>query len=265
MAAKKKDRIKLTTPPGLLIFPKLNAVNYGTEKYPKKDGNFETGISVDKSHPEFEAFNAKIETYMGMAKEKAEEMFAELPVANRKELGGIKRKEFIKAMYDEQTEELLSTIKMGFQMKAGGIRKKGPQAGQVWFRRPMIFDAKGNPIPMFNMTTGKPISNAPRIWGGSKARVSFEIDTDEKGRVGYFVSAEGTYGLSVSLNAVKVLALAGAPAANAAQYGFGDDEEGFEYDAQQYAADAMEADESGDEANATSTTTTADAKISGNF
>ena len=56
----KTPRIKLVTPRGTLRYPKLNQINYGTEKYPVKDGNFETEIILDKTDPEFAVLEGKL-------------------------------------------------------------------------------------------------------------------------------------------------------------------------------------------------------------
>lgn len=262
MATEKKQRIKITTPPGIFMWPKLNQVNYGTEKFPVKAGNFEVKISIDKTHPEFAAFAEKFLPLYDQAKELALMKFAELPVASRKELKekngaeGIRLRPALTQMYDEKTEDPLDTMSLKASMPAGGIIKNGPKAGQVWMRRPVVFDAKGQPIPMFTKS-GSPLASAPRIWSGTVGRVAFEVDTNKDGTIGYFVTSDGNYGIRLSLQGVKVLRLADAQQATAESMGFGGEEEGFAYE-----ANAMEQDESADDSTAP---TSQGSGISGDF
>ena len=238
MADKKPTRIKFTTPPGIFQFPKLNEINYGSEKYPVKDGNFETGIIIDKSHPEWASFEERLKPLYEQAQVTADRAFADLKVDARKELekkGGISLRPLFADMYDEKTEELLPTVKGKFKMRQGGIIKNGPKKGQSWMMRPLVFDARGNPIPMFidapgSPNHGKPLPRAPKIWGGTRGRISFEIDTNKDGSIGYFVALDGKYGLSATLRAVQVIQLSSSQAATADSYGFGSEEDGFEYD-----------------------------------
>ena len=260
MSKEKKQRIKMTTPPGIFIWPKLNQINYGSEKYPVKDGNFEVKISIDKTHPEFAAFAEKFEPLYAQAKELALMKFAEQPVSARKTLKekngpeGIRLRPAISQVYDEKTEEPLDSVTLKATMPAGGIIKHGPKAGQVWMRRPVAFDAKGREIPLFN-AQGNPLASAPRIWSGTLGRVAFEVDTNKDGTLGYFVASDGTYGIRLSLQGVKLLRLAAAQQATAESMGFGGEEEGFDYD-----SDSTVQDESD------STTHTSQASgISGDF
>lgn len=238
-------RQKITTPPGVFVYPKINRIYYGSEQFPDPEGRFEVEIILDKTHKEYDAFAAKFDPLYEQAKELAEAKFSELKVDARKKLvklngdDGIFLNLALKEMYDEQTEELLPTVRFKAKMRAGGTRKNGPKAGQKWFRRPMAFDAKGNQIMLFDRS-GEPLANAPQIWGGSIGRISFEIDTDKDGNVGYFVAGTGAYGVQTQLQAVKVLKLADAQAASAATFGFGEEEDGYSYE-----ADAMPSDESG--------------------
>lgn len=260
MAKEKKQRIKMTTPPGIFIWPKLNQINYGSEKFPVKDGNFEVKIRLDKNHPEFAAFSDKFDPLYAQAKELALLKFGDQPAAARKKLketngaDGIRLRPALTQEVDENTEADLDTVTLKATMPAGGIIKKGPKAGQVWMRRPVAFDAKGREVPLFN-AQGQPLATAPRIWSGTLGRVAFEVDTNEDGSIGYFVASDGTYGIRLSLQGVKLLRLADAQKATAQSMGFGGEEDGFDYD-----PDAMVQDESGADVSAPQTTV-----ISGDF
>lgn len=229
--AQKKERIKIYTPPGTLRWPKLNKINYGTQKFPVKDGNFETEIIIDTAHPEYEDFLAKLEPLYAAAKLQAEAKYAELPVKSRKELkeknppDGIRLRPLVQAMYDEETEELLSTVKIKLKMKAGGISK----AGKPWLNRPAAFSAGLKPLPLFinapgSPHHGKPHPKAKMIYTGTVARVAFTVDMDY---VCYFANVDGNYGVRADLNAVQIIKYGDAPAMGAAAYGF-KAEEGYD-------------------------------------
>lgn len=258
----KTPRIKLVTPRGTLRYPKLNQINYGTEKYPVKDGNFETEIILDKTDPEFAVLEGKLAPLYAQAKELADKAWADLPVAARKELQGKGVKgpilrPLVKDMYDDKTEELLSTARMKLKMPAGGIRKNGPKAGTAWFMRPAAIDAKGTPLPLF-LDNGQPHPKARRIYNGTLARLGFEIDTNKDGGIGYFVAGDATYGIRATMQVVRILKYGSAQGVNAAAYGF-EDEEGYDLDGDDYDASSDAEASTQSEAPAT------DGQVSGNF
>jgi hypothetical protein len=235
--ADKKDRIKLLTPPGRLEWPKLNAVNYGSEKFPVKNGNFETKTIIDKAHPEFAAFDAALQPLYEKAKEMALAKFAELPAATRKELkerngpDGVRLRPLLTTMVDEKTEEVLDTVKLKATMGAGGISKK---TGKPWMMRPDAFSATGKPIILFVNAPGTPYHGKPHpkakpIYNGTKARLAIEIDHNLDGTMGYFVASDGTYGIRCSLQAVQILEYGVQQQRSASSYGFGT-EEGYDGD-----------------------------------
>lgn len=230
--AQKTERLKLTTPPGTLRWPKLNKINYGSEKFPVKNGNFETEIIIDKDHPEFAAFAAKFDPLYEKAKEFAEAKYADLPVKSRKDLkeknppNGIRLRPLIQEMYDEKTEELLSTVKIKLKMGAGGVTK----AGKPWMARPTAFSASGKPLPLFINAPGtphhgKPHPKAKLIYTGTLARVAFDIELSDFGF--YFAAVDGAFGLRANLAAVQILKYGDAPQRGADAYGFGS-EDGYD-------------------------------------
>jgi hypothetical protein len=269
--ADKKKRIQITTPPGTLVYPKLNRINYGTDKYPVENGNFETGIIFDVTHPEFAAFEAKLAPLYDEARTTAEELYKALPIDARKKLSGIALDEKLAKMYDPKTEELLPTVKMKVAMMQGGVIKNGPKKGQEWMNRPKAFDAAGKPIPLFYDAPGKPhhgkpIASAPQIWGGTIARLAVEVDTNKDGSIGYFVAATGKYGIRLSLRAVQIISLASAPQASADQFGFGQESGGFNFDGDSFSMDEPPVEEeTNSDAPSTDNATTEAAKVSGNF
>lgn len=253
--AEKKKRIQITTPPGILVWPKLNQINYGTEKYPVKDGNFETKIVIDKSHPEFVKFAHTLEPLYDEARKVADKALADMKMAARKDLekkvGEVpKRRDWLSAMYEEETGEELDTVQAKASMRAGGVIKNGPKAGQIWTSRPKAFDANGKPIALFN-AAGQPLAHAPRIYSGTKARLALEVDTNKDGSIGYFVALDGTYGIRLSLRAVQIITLKSAAEQTADQFGFGKEEDGYSFDETQpetFGGDDTSADTSNDTA-----------------
>lgn len=95
-------------------------------------------------------------------------------------------------------------IKFKFKAKASGTKKDKT----TWTFRPRIFDAKGVPMP-----------STVSIWGGSVVRISFQIAP--------FYTAKVGAGVSLRLQAVKVLELKSGQGKDAASYGFGEEEEGY--------------------------------------
>lgn len=263
----KAPRIKKVTPRGSLQYPKLNQINYGSEKFPVKDGNFETDIIINKAEPDFAAFEAFLAPLYDQAKAMADAKWAELPVNVRKEFEkkGVKGpvlRPLIKEMYDEKTEELLDTVRMKFKCPAGGIRKNGPKAGTKWTMRPAAIDAKGLPLPLF-LENGNTHPKARRIYHGTVARIGFEVDTNKDGSIGYFVASDATYGIRVTMQVIRVLQYGTAQGVNLSGYGFEGEEEGYDSSTDDYdvAQDAVAAE--GAEAEAPATP--GEGAVSGNF
>lgn len=213
MADKRPKAPTLTTPVGIFKWPKVTKIDYGTEKFPKVDGEFNLTVILNRTDPAVITFLAKCSVFMDEAEAAAPGLFAKLGLKARKTLeaknkdtGGIVRNEFFSEVYDEETEEVTGQIEMKFKMQASGIRKKD---GTKWSAKPGLFDAKMNPLP-----------KSVDIWGGSSGKVSFETGP-------YFVEGTGAYGIQRRLKAVQVTDLVSAGQRTAAQYGF-EEEEGFD-------------------------------------
>lgn len=230
---KNPDAVVINSPRGKLKFPKLTEVDYGTDKYPDKDGSYNTRVVYDTANPTVQKFTAKLDQLMERARELAEEKYAELPVKARKELekkkGGVGLSPDLpySEVYDDETEEPTGEIEMRFKKKAGGTRKKD---GKKWVAsRPDVFDAKKNPLP-----------KGVEIWGGSVALINAEY-------VPYFVAGTGSYGLQRQLNAVQVFELVSAGGQrNANSYGFEEDEDGFDSSGMEVSEKEDDADTSTD-------------------
>lgn len=230
---KNPDRITINSPRGKLKFPKLDKVDYGTEKFPDKDGSYNTRVIFDGNDPKVQSFMERLDKMMERAKELAEEKFAELPVKARKELekktggAGIVADAPYSEVYDEDTEQPTGEIEMRFKKKAGGTRKDGKK----WkANRPDLFDSAKPP---------KPLPQGVEIWGGSVATINADYEP-------YFVAGTGSYGLQRRLNAVQVFELVSAGGQrSASSYGFEGDEDGFDSEGLEGSTTEDDADTSG--------------------
>lgn len=231
---KNPDEIKMSTPRLTLKWPKLTAVDYGTDTYPNPLGSYNSRGLLDRSEPKVGTFLDKIDTMLERSKELAEEAFAKLPVkaqkaleAKHKSTGGLVEDAPYAPVYDEDSKEDTGVVDMKFSMKASGVRKDKTK----WSAKPDLFDSRGKPLP-------KGID----IWGGTVAIVNATFTP-------YFIAGSGAYGVSRRLNAVQVIDLVAAGGTRAASsYGFGEEEDG--YDASSYVAPSEDAvDEDADDAS----------------
>lgn len=208
------------TPRLIAKFPKLSEADYGTKDFPKPDGEFSVKGVGKADDAEVKAFLAKLQPFHDAAVEQAQKEFDALKPAQRKKLEKVTINPLFTPVYDEETEEETGDIEFKFAMKHSGVIKNGPKAGKAWKRYPDIFDAKGNRM--------KPV---PQIWGGTVLRVAFELGLNKEGQPGYFIPATGAAGLSLRLQAVRILDLVSGGQRDASAYGFDAEEEGYEYTA----------------------------------
>lgn len=221
---------KMTTPRASFKWPKLTEPDYGTNQYPKPEGEYSTKLVFREDDPAFQSFRTKIEKAHAVAVENAREAFKELKVATRKKLGDITINEPFTVVYDQETEEPTGEVEMKVSMKASGEVKKGPRKGKKWSRKPQLFDAKG-----------KPMMKVPDIWGGTVGKVSFTFASD-----GYFIPGTGACGISFQLEAAQIIDLVSGGQRQAGDYGFGE-EDGYEHDDAVVEDEDEEDDEFGDE------------------
>lgn len=211
----KKQAPRFVTPRLILKWPKLHQIDFGTNEYPKPDGEYSTRGVMQADDREVQAFLKKLQPLYDEAMAMAEEEFKKLKVETRKKLGGVKANSLFTTLYDQETEEPTGEIEMKFAMKASGTVQKGPRAGTVWKAKPDIFDAKG-----------RPMVKVPEIWSGTIGKISFETNP-------YFIPGTGAAGLRLKLKGVQVIDLVAAGQRSASSYGFGE-EEGYEYDDSQF-------------------------------
>lgn len=196
---------RFTTPVGEAVFPRLNEPD---TKF-KAEGEFSVKLRLsgeaaaklqDDLTARYDAFYA-----------------SECKAKNKKSLKKANDLPFKPVKDDDDNET--GDIEFKFSMK----HNVAPKNGKPFQQQPALFDAKMKPV-------------TATIWGGSKLKVSYEINL--------WNTALGV-GMSLRLKAVQVLELVSGSGGNAASYGFGE-EEGYE------AEEKAEADTSGD--NTTDTT-----------
>ncbi|MFN4278326.1 MAG: hypothetical protein ACK4FJ_18690 [Ferrovibrio sp.] len=215
MAKNKKDKKdkapSFLSPRGVFKFPKLSEPDFGTDEYPKPDGEFSVKLILKLDDPKTQAFLAKLKPLHEDAVAKGKEAFKELKAETRKKLKEVKVNDLFTELLDEETEEPTGEIEFKFAMKHSGVYKKGPKEGKKWKRRPDIFDAKGQKI-----------TKSIQIWGGTEGKVSFSASP-------YFIPGTGAAGLKLNLDAVQIISLVSGGSRTASSYGF-EEEEGFSAD-----------------------------------
>lgn len=231
MADDKVKPIKMITPRGTFIWPKLNEPDFGNEKFPKPDGEFGTKLRVKADDPAVVEMLNKLQPLLEAAIVKGKEEFQKLKVDQRKKLKDITINPLFSTVYDQETEEPTGDIEFKFAMAHSGTIKKGPKAGKKWERSPALFDAKGKPMKA-------------AIWSGTIGKVSFSVNPE-----GYFIPGTGAVGLKLGLEAVQVIQLANGRDRNADSYGFGTEDGYSEDDAPQggFSDESGEGDSSGDD------------------
>lgn len=216
------------TPKLTFKFPKLSEPDFGNKDYPKPDGEFSV-IGVGKADdPEVKAMIAKLQPYHDAAIKNAKAEFEALKPAQRKKLEKITIQPLYAETVDED-EEPTGEVEFKFSMRYSGVFKQGPKEGQKWFRVPDIFDARGNKLPYFDKNR-KPVKGMPGIWGGTVGRIAFELGLNKEGEPGYFIPATGLSGLSLRLQAARIIDLVSGGQRSASDYGFDDEEDGYEFD-----------------------------------
>lgn len=205
MAARKKLP-RFATLPMTFMWPKLIKPDFGTDEYPKPDGEYNVKCIGEKKAVDKWIKKVGLDKLQEEAIESGKEAFAKQKPAAKK-ANPFKVHPLYVDEYDEDENETGNVI-MNFKMKASGVSKKD---GSKWNRRPILMDAKG-----------KPMVGVKSIYGGTVGRVSFDVDN-------FFTGAAGA-GLSKYLVGVRILELVSEGMASASDLGFEDEEEGYEFD-----------------------------------
>lgn len=200
MAKKKFPRF--VTPAGIAIYPSLTNPDYGTDDFPKPDGEFKVNLKLTAD--DAAVLIEKLQPMHDQAVKDAKEEFKKLKPATKKKLGKVSVNPLFEDVFDEDENETGEKV-FKFKRKYSGTTKQGKE----WKARIGIFDTKLKALP-----------KGTDIWGGSELKVSFEARP-------YFIPGSGACGVSLSLLGVQVIDLVGPGQQSAESLGFGE-EEGFE-------------------------------------
>lgn len=173
MSDKKNKAVRLVSPKGEAIWPRLNTPD---TKY-KPEGEFSAKLAMEFAAEETQAFIAKLEKLR-------DEEFAKFVSENPK-----KKKAKIAPVYTEETDDdgdETGRVTFNFKMKHKITAKA---TGRVYVKVPVILNAKRETL-----------KNPPNVGGGSVLKVSFEA-------VPYFVESDKTFGLTYRMVAVQIINL----------------------------------------------------------
>lgn len=202
--------MRLTTPPGLFCWPKLNAPDYGSTEFPVEKGQYMVNIEFDPEDTEATWAVGKEQRVGGWKAfvEYLEELDHENYVlqCNKKGKDKLARRELFKEVLDSDGNST-GKLQMVVKCKAVITKGKGKTSEQDFENRPGVFDSQKNVFPKDTI-----------IGGGTVGRVSLEP-------YGYYRSNTGS-ALYLTLQAVQVLDLKEVDG-TADSYGFGT-EDGYE-------------------------------------
>ena len=193
--------VRATTPVGTLVFPHLTSPD---DKF-NAAGVYHTRMALTAE--ETADLQAKADAIL--------EAFVD---NDPDDLGTVKLgKAVTRPIADEECDENGSEtgrFLVRFKMNASGTGRHGD-----FTREPALFDAKAAAIPL---------AEAPDIWSGTKARVSFEF-------VPYYMASTKSLGVSLRLRGVQIIELANGDNKGGSSMGF-EEEEGYVSTARKAAA-----------------------------
>ena len=188
-----------TTPAGTFKWASLGKPD---TKY-KAEGEYRITMSLPATNPATVKFIAKLDADYATAVKAVKEQLASEPKTKAK-VKTVKTSNLpYKPELDQEGNET-GNILVNFKAKASGTRKDGTK----WTFKPEVFDARRIPIP-----------STVLIWGGSKGKVAYQVDS-------YYVSASQEAGLSLKLQSAQILDLKTGRGKDAASFGF-EEEEGY--------------------------------------
>jgi hypothetical protein len=174
------ERHKVNTPMGTARWPRLATPD---TKY-AEHGEYKCDLIVPLK--EAEPFIAKVEKlYAAEFKEQKLKKKADFP-------------------WEEELDD--QDNKTGNVVLKCKVKNRLTKSGEVWDRKPPVFDSKGNRVEA-------------NIGGGSKLRMNLEL---------YFWGADSLgFGVSLQINAVQIIELVEYDAASADSFGFDEVEDGY--------------------------------------
>lgn len=208
--AEDNQYVRLTTPRGVTVYPRLNKADTGPKKNPHPP-QYKTKL-IFPSDSKFllgkeELSRAEIQTKL---EEMRDELFEETKVSLKKQKKGdalkklSKRDVFSTAVDDEgnDTDDFVLSCKMYAE-------SKDKKSGEVRKRKPPIFNAKG--IVM---------KNPPQIGGGSEVKLALSAKA-------YVNNTNWEVGVTFYLESAQLLKLVEYSGVSADRYGFGK-EDGYD-------------------------------------
>jgi hypothetical protein len=238
MADKRPPAIKVTTPEGTFIWPKLNEPDF---KFSPDKGQFQCRIRLtqEEAQPIIDKIDAAAKVAYDDAVAKLEAAIEEAKTgADKKKLKDrLVKFEMASKPYTDDVDDdgdANGNIILNFKMphKVSWKDKAGKEVTKLLY--PAIFDA-----------AGKLMKSPPAIWGGTKGALAGEIRP---------FAAPLMAGASLRLTGAQVIELSsGGGDQDAASMGFGKREGGYEADEEALTAKAAKpaaaADDSGEEAS----------------
>lgn len=177
---------KLTTPAGVAQYPRVNSPDYGSGEYKNEHGIYRVNLSVPKAA--MKAFKAAWDEANTAAKA----------------MGKCKKMNKDPQVFEEVDDQGAKTGNWVIKASMKNVFNK--DKGEVWDRKPAIFDSKGK------------VSQA-LVGSGSEMKCAVEF-------FGY--NRPDGYGVRINLFAVQIIKLVKYTGKTAGGYGFSEEEEGYE-------------------------------------
>lgn len=199
MADKKKPSPRYTTPVGVARYPHLNKPDeyQGVRK-------FKCDLILDRE--DAQAVIEKIEEALPAAEALRDE-FVKAARAKGKKTKEQDRMLPYSELIDKDTGDETGQVVFKFSSNAEWKDAKG----NVQARKIPFFSAKGEAVPD---------GTKPTLWGGSRIRLSYSVFP-------YHNAGANNYGVSLRIEAVKVIEAVSGSGGNAAGFGFDEAEEGW--------------------------------------
>ena len=194
-------RVTYATPKGRALFVHVVDPDYGTEKFPLKEGQYSLSLILDADASE--TLKALLADEITNAEDYAQEQFAGLKRVTREKLGSVSFNPVCEPVYDKNDEP---TGEYRWRFKTG-----------AFFEDRTTGKKRMRTIPLFDSLT-QAVRLKEEPGNGTIVRVSFTCAP-------YFVEGQGTGGLSLYLSAVQILKLVRFGERDAASYGFTVDDE----------------------------------------
>jgi hypothetical protein len=214
MADSRKTKPKFTSEKGHFRFPKIDKPDYGTDDYPKPDGEFNVQLMLGQDSVEFKRMEKRLAPLHAAALEAAQEEYDNLPASKQRKAKAPELKPLFEPLFEKDAdgnETETGRVAFKFATKASGEYKKGPKAGQRWNKKLPVYDAKG-----------KLMVKVPEVWGGTTGKLSYTTRP-------YYIAASGLAGLKLDLEAAQIIDLVAGGQRTASEFGFGE-EEGYEHE-----------------------------------